>query len=60
MDLQVTYESMDDLVEIDNGIDYIKMSLDEAKELHKKLSDVLYTAQKERNLEKDWNYLGGL
>lgn len=58
MDLQV--KLFNELITLDNGVQYMELTPEEARIVIRKIEDILYAQQVEENLEKDWNYLGGL
>lgn len=58
MELQVILNG--DTIELDNGHQYMTILVDDAKDLIVALQDKVYTKNTERNLEKDYNYTGGL
>jgi hypothetical protein len=58
--MEVQVEINDDKIEIDTGHSYLSLSLDDAKLLKNKLEEKLRTIRDAENLEKDWNFFGGL
>jgi len=56
----VHVEITDDSVDIDNGVSLISIPLEEAREFIKQMEEKLYTKSTEDNINKDWNYRGGL
>jgi len=49
----------DNSIELDNGVQYISLSIEDAEKLIAQIKSKLVTPVEE-NLKKDWNYLGGL
>lgn len=58
MDFEITLT--EETVEIDNGYQYLSVSLEDLPSLINKLQDKLTIKRNEENLQKNWNFLGGL
>ena len=56
--IQVNLEN--DSIELDDGRQYMSIPLEDARKLIKKMEEKIQVAITEKNLKKDWNYLGGL
>lgn len=60
MEIQIDLNKNNETIELDNGHQYISLSIKDAQKLQSRLNEILHDLKLDKNLEKDWNYLGGL
>jgi hypothetical protein len=58
--VEIDVKINDDEIVIDNGVQYITLTMDDFKKVQQAVDEKRHADRTEENLKKNWNFLGGL